>query len=111
MADIKLFLGILMYLIFVSVIIGYSATSIGMNSGVPDVSGISANPDIPEVSNVPIIGGILSGVEAISTILSMVALVIVWNVPETIFPLWANILFIKPAVIALILIIVDVLLP
>jgi hypothetical protein len=101
MASVKLFLGILLYLICISTLIGYAAVSMGYNAGVPDVTQIQS----------PSGGSIYDALGMLWTVFQTVTLLLVWNLPEEILPLWANIIFIKAPLIALIVIIADVLLP
>lgn len=101
MASAKLFLGILMYLICISTLIGYAASSMGYTPGMPDVTQIQT----------PSGGSIYDALGMFFSVFQTIGLLLVWNVPEVIFPLWANIIFIKVPLIVLIVIVVDVLLP
>ena len=106
--DYKLMLGIFMYLIFISSVIGYVATEYQLS-----VNQIPINPTVTPVT----LTGI-SWIDAPATSLSYMAVfmnnilaVVLWNVDESIFPMILNIMFIKSALIVLLAMIVGIFLP
>jgi hypothetical protein len=62
-------------------------------------------------SGIPIIGTVADTAPLVSSFLGSLFGVLLWTLPEAIFPLWANLIFIKIPLIVLIIAIVEVLLP
>lgn len=111
-------LGLVIYVFVVTGLVAMIAT--GMNMGTVQTININVEqPDtFSESSDIPIIGGLIdtlgdigAGAMFVGSFLSTFMTVLVWTLPELIFPLWANIIFIKAPLIALIYIIVEMLLP
>lgn len=111
-------LGLVIYVFVVTGLIAMVAT--GMNMGTVQTMNITLNqPDTyGESSDIPVIGGLIdtlsdigAGAGFVGSFLGAFMTVLVWTLPELIFPLWANIIFIKAPLIALIYVIVEMLLP
>ena len=112
----KFILGLLLYVVSVSTLIGLASYGMGYEN--PSAVEIDYNPPSNETALSWLPFGIGEGVTDawnslswITAITGSVMGVLFWTLPETIFPLWANILFIKLPLIALLISIVDVLLP
>jgi len=118
MSSHQYILGLVIYVFVVTGLIAMIAT--GMNMGTVQTIDITMEqPDtFSESSDIPIIGGLIdtlgdigAGAMFVGSFLSTFMTVLLWTLPELIFPLWANIIFIKAPLIALIYIIVEMLLP
>jgi len=107
----KLILGLLLYVVTVSMIIGM--ISAGMGYGDTGSVGIDYTSPASESmwSSIPIIGDTFESLGFITSAVIAIGQVLLWTLPEAIFPLWANIVFIKIPLVALIFAVLDVLLP
>ena len=111
-------LGLVIYVFVVTGLIALVAS--GMNMGTVQTINITMEQpaSYSDLGDDSFIGGILNTISDISagaafigSFLGTFMTVLVWTLPELIFPLWANIIFIKAPLIALIYIIVEMLLP
>lgn len=107
----KLILGLLLYVVTMSMLIGMF--SVGMDMGEIGEVGIdyTAPTDESIWNSVPFIGETFESLGFIGSAVVAVGKVLLWTLPETLFPLWANIVFIKIPLVVLIFAILDVLLP
>lgn len=107
-----LIFGLLLYVVCTSIFIAIFAAGMGYTGGIQSGESLIAYeaPD-NETSTIPIIGGAVEGGEMISSVLSALASVLLWTLPAEIFPLWANVIFIKIPLVVLIVAIVEVILP
>ena len=106
-----LIIGILAYIFVVSSMIGVVAVGMGYDN--PGAIGIdyTAPDDESILSSIPFIGETFESAGFIGSVITAIASVLFWTVPEQLFPLWANILFIKIPLVGLIFAVLDVLLP
>lgn len=115
MSNVQFIMGLLLYIFCISTLISYFAVGMGYTeiSGVNDLVTYNAPDDT--LSNIPIIGESLSDLAAttafIGAYLTTISAVLFWTLPEPLFPLWANIIFIKIPLIGLIVSVIEVLLP
>jgi len=96
---------LLLYIVVTTLIISTYAHGIAT-----DTTGISENIldyNPPELTGIYAIDAILFA----QTFLGAIIGVLFWTLPEWIFPLWANVIFIKIPLIALIAAIVEIVLP
>jgi len=108
-------MGIVLYLVVISTVISYTA----FNMGYGQIGGVTFSYTPPErnviLESIPIIGdtladGAIAGTMAAGFVTTLLSL-LVWTLPEAIFPLWANIIFIKIPAVILVAAIIEVLLP
>lgn len=119
MSSVNFIIGLLLYIFVVSTLIGYFAVGMGYTGFTnPDTLIEYETPDETPDSDIPIIGDITdflsdlgAGASFASSYLSTISAIILWTLPEAIFPLWANIICIKIPLIGLIVSVIEVFLP
>jgi len=111
-------LAMLLYVFIATSLISITAVGMGYSPiGTLDSEDFSS-PDGTTSSDIPIIGGFVDwlndvGAAAgfVGALMVIMATVLLWSVPEVILPLWANIIFIKIPLVALIASLVEMFLP
>ncbi len=132
----KLIFGLILYIVVISMLVSVFAAGMGEqieggiwgvqvdengaiisnSGGVVDYTPAQQEPSfwdgIPIVSDISTaIGGALESAGYIGGIISALAGLMLWTLPEAIFPLWANIIFIKAPIILLVVELVRLFLP
>ena len=95
MGNSKLALSLIIYFISISLLISYMATEMQI-SGVVDISGTF---DDSHTTGIPLVDSAVW----LSLFISNLSALVLWTLPEEIFPLWANLIFIKAPAIGLVL--------
>ena len=118
MSSHQFIMGLIIYIFVVTGCISMMAIGMGMGS----IDNLNMTFQQPETyssaSDIPIIGGLIdtladvgAGAMFVGSFLGVFVTVLVWTLPEIIFPVWANIIFIKAPLIATIYLIVELFLP
>ena len=105
---------LLLYVGFTSMAVALFASGIGgMAIGASGEALINYTPPEEESfwDGIPIIGETVDAASLTGSFLGSLFGVLFWTLPESIFPLWANFIFIKVPLIALIVSVLEVILP
>ncbi len=107
----KFLMALILYLVVVSTTIAIFAAGL-MGASVPYAT-INYTPPSNEsvIREIPIIGSAVTAGGFASAFIHAIFDLLFWNLPESILPLWANILLIKIPLLILIVAVVEVLLP
>lgn len=116
----KFILGMMLYVFVATSVVSWCA--IGMGYGGIDDSAytraVSDSTDIAEPDDgfeIPFIGDALdtlgAGAAYFASVAGVIGSILVWTLPEQIFPFWANIALIKFPLVATIIAIVELILP
>lgn len=120
MAESKFIIGLLLYIFTISTLIAYFAVGMGY-TGIVDPSTLIKYEQPAEVEEgdriwfisdvADFLSDVGQGAAFAGAYLSTISAVIVWTLPETLFPLWANIIFIKIPLIGLVVSVIEVFIP
>lgn len=111
MADSPVFIFyLLLYVVVTSTIIAVFSAGMGVSVISPEVN-YTAPSDDSILSSLPVIGGAFDTASFVQSFIMSLMGVLFWTLPSEIMPIWANVVFIKIPLIALIISVVEVILP
>ena len=116
MSSPKIIFSVLLYVCFLSTAVAVFAVGLGaegfdVNQSMNIVNYSPPSQEDSIFSGIPILGTGEAASSFIQSLAFTILGVLFWTIPESIFPLWANIIFIKIPLVYLVASIIEVLLP